>query len=139
MTRLSDKMNIESYFHGSGIRSLEYLNWHITFKKSVDRYFKVMVWTALHLWQSKQWYTSVMFNHEMEIFNFKWKRTDLNSGSNQIATSFVNTILTVTISKSLCLNLSNCCLCKEVVCNSHPHSKICCICVDNWLICSKGS
>ena len=82
--------------------------------------------------------TSVMFNHEMEIFNFKWKRTYMNSVSNQIAAS-ENTILTVTISKSLCLNLSNCCLCKEMVCNSHSHSKICCISVDNWLICSTGS
>ena len=137
MTRLSEEMNIEFYFHGSGRCSLEFLNWHRTFNKSVDQYFMVMVWTALHLWQSQQWYTSVVFNHEMEIFNFKWKRTHLSSVSNQIAASFVNTILTVTISKSLCHNLSNCCLCKEVVCNSRSYSKICCISVDNWLICSQ--
>ena len=43
----------------------------------------------------------------------------MNSGSNQIAASFVNTILTVTKFKSLFLNLSNSCLCKEVVRNSH--------------------
>ena len=55
----------------------------------------------------------------MLIFNFKGKRTDLNSGSNQIAASFVNTILTVTKFKSLFLNLSNSCLCKEVVRNIH--------------------
>src|SRR5208282_2033135 len=91
-------MKIDCYFRGSGRRSLENLNSHGTFKKSVDRNFKSW-YDLLYICDNRNNDILLIFCLIRNL-QFKMKMHRLKFRDKSIAATLTNTILIAKISKS---------------------------------------